>query len=217
MFTDKVIFRKKCKKKLQKSSKIAKLYKDKMITKKLENIINIFKFRNILLYIPMGFEADITAFTKNMRKNHNIFVPFMEGISFKIVKYRLPLRKKKFSIKEPNNSFLKCRRVDVAIVPVLGVGRNYKRVGFGKGMYDRFFANLDYRPIIIFVQIEKCYDKKVATDTFDIQSDFYITPKKIYITRGKEYVDKYLHSHSKFTYRRSCWSFATKKVRGIKI
>ncbi|NPA74109.1 MAG: 5-formyltetrahydrofolate cyclo-ligase [Epsilonproteobacteria bacterium] len=217
MLLDKVTFREECKKKLTKSSKISKLYKDKMIEKKLRLLLSKLPCKNILLYIPIGFEADITSFTKAMRKKCHIFVPFMEGVSFKIVKYRLPLKEKRFSIKEPAVSFLKHKKVDVAVVPVLGVGKDNKRVGFGKGMYDRFFENLDCKPITIFVQIEKCFNKKVATDTFDIQSDFYITPEKIYITRGKRYDNRSIHcrrrSYSGRTYRRRY----PKKIGSVKI
>ncbi len=217
MLIDKVSFRKDCKKKLQKSAKIAKFYKDQKVRKNLKYLMKMIRPKRVLLYLPIGFEADISTFIKEIRKKCDILVPFMEGVSFKIVKYRLPLKKNKFSIKEPANSFVKHKRIDVAIVPVLGVGRGDRRVGFGKGMYDRFFANLDYRPIIIFVQIEKCYDKKVSTDTFDIQSDYYVTPKKIYITRGKGYADRNFNSRSGFGYRRSSRGGNPKKIGSIQI
>ena len=217
MLVDKATFRNECKKKLQKSSKISKYYKDKMIEKHLNKIINIYNPKNILVYLPIGFEPKIVTFINILRKNYNIFVPFMEGVSFKIVKYRLPLFEKRFSIKEPNNSFFKFVRIDLAIVPVLGVGRDYKRVGFGKGMYDRFFATLKYKPIIVFVQIDKCFDKNVTTDKYDIQSDFYITPKKIYITRGNRYDSRDINRCSKYHSRRSFRSISSKKTGIFKI
>jgi len=217
MSISKAAFREICKKKLLRKSKISKYYKDKMIKKHLKKIIDIYKPRSILAYIPFGFEPNIVTFINTLRKKCNIFVPFMEGVSFKIVKYRLPLCEKRFSIKEPGNSFFKFNRVDLAIVPVLGVGRDYKRVGFGKGMYDRYFATLDCKPIIIFVQIEKCFDKNATTDKYDIQSDFYITPKKIYITRGNRYDSRDIIGCGKYHRRRSFRSINPKKVRVFKI
>jgi len=217
MLIDKATFREICRKKLLKSSKISKYYKDKMVEKHLDKIIKIYNPKNLLVYLPFGFEPKIVTFINEYRKKCNIFVPFMEGVSFKIVKYRLPLFEKRFSIKEPSNSFFKFARVDIAIVPVLGVGKDYKRVGFGKGMYDRFFASLGYRPIIIFVQIDKCFDKNAITDKFDIQSDFYITPKKIYITRGKGYDSRDIHCCGKYHSGRSFRSISPKKTRIFKI
>ena len=217
MLIDKKSFRKVCKKRLEISSKRAKLYKDKLIQKKLLKIIKSYKPKKILLYIPFGFEADIRPIINIMRKKCTVFVPFMESVSFKIVKYRLPLREKRFSIKEPLNSSLKIDEVDMAVVPVLGVGRDYKRVGFGKGMYDRFFANLKKRPTTIFVQIEKCFNKKATTDKFDIQSDFYVTPKKIYITRGKRDVRRDFNSRSRLDSGRSFRRNYPKKAGVVKI
>ena len=51
-------------------------------------------------------EVDVLPLINKLRKKQvNVYVPYMEGDSFKVVKYRLPLEKKEFGIKEPNNSF----------------------------------------------------------------------------------------------------------------
>ena len=62
-------------------------------------------------------------------KNKSVYVPFMENDSFKIVKFRLPLCRKKFGIKEPNNSFFRPRKIDLAIVPVVAIDALNKRIG----------------------------------------------------------------------------------------
>jgi 5-formyltetrahydrofolate cyclo-ligase len=170
-------FRKSCIKKLEFSSKNSKYYKDKIIIKKLENFIKASEVKNILLYVPLGTEVDVKPLINKFRKykNKNIYVPYMHGPSFKIVKYRLPLHGKKFGIKEPNNSFTKPRDIDLAIVPVVGVDAIGKRVGFGKGMYDRFFDSLDYKPTIIFTQLVLCKSDKKLCEDHDIQADYIIT------------------------------------------
>lgn len=95
--------------------------------------------------------------------------------SFKIVKYRLPLHKKRFGIKEPNNSFLKPKKIDVAIVPIVGVDVLNKRIGYGKGMYDRFFDKLNYKPTIVFTQLVLCKSNSILSDNYDIKADYIIT------------------------------------------
>ena len=147
-------FRKSCIKRLKFASVTSKYYKDKIVLKKLEDFINRNETKNILLYIPLGIEVDVNPLIKKLRKikNKNVYVPYMEGDSFKIVKYRLPLQKKKFGIKEPNNSFFKAEKIDLAIVPIVGVDAIGKRIGFGKGMYDRFFDRLSYKPTLVFTQ-----------------------------------------------------------------
>ena len=176
---NKKIFRQKCKEILKNAAKSGKLTKDKAVIFHLERILKKEKPKTILSYIPLENEPNILPFMNKIRKNYNLFVPFMEGVSFKIVKYRLPLRQKKFKIKEPPNSFINYPKIDLAIVPVLGVDGDYGRIGFGKGMYDRFFATLSYRPIIVFVQIKECFTKKRICDLHDIKADYYVTPEKI--------------------------------------
>jgi 5-formyltetrahydrofolate cyclo-ligase len=104
----------------------------------------------------------------------------MEYDSFKMVPFRLPLTPKKFGIYEPGNTNLKIKKIDVAIVPAVGVDGEGRRVGFGKGMYDRFFARLKHKPYIIFVQSRLCTTSKYICDEHDIKADLLITPEAYY-------------------------------------
>ena len=102
----------------------------------------------------------------------------MEGKSFRLVKYRLPLEKKEFGIKEPKDSRqYRKKSIDLAIVPIVGLDVTLRRVGFGKGMYDRFFEkeikNIDKT---VFVARELCYSQEVITDDHDVKADIIITP-----------------------------------------
>ncbi len=170
-------FRKSCIKRLEFTSLFLKYYKSKIIVRELKNFIIKNGAKNILLFIPLGIEVDVKPLIISLRKtkNINVYVPYMQGDSFKIVKYRLPLHKKKFGIKEPNNSFLKPSKIDLAIVPIVGVDGLNKRIGYGKGMYDRFFARLTYKPTIVFTQLILCQTKKILSNNYDIQADYIIT------------------------------------------
>lgn len=92
--------------------------------------------------MPLGFEADIRKVTAKMRRKSSVYIPFMVGESFKMVPFRLPLKEKRFGILEAGNTIRNINKVDIVIVPTIGVDVNLQRVGFGKGMYDRFFAKL---------------------------------------------------------------------------
>lgn len=170
-------FRKSCLKRLEFTSLFLKYYKNKIIFKKLEKFTKQSDSKNILLYIPLGIEVDVKPLINSLRKRKDttVYVPFMQGESFKIVKYRLPLHKKRFGIKEPNNSFFKARKIDLAIVPVVGIDKLNKRIGFGKGMYDRFFDKLGYKPTMVFTQLILCKSEKILSDNYDIQADYIIT------------------------------------------
>ncbi len=169
-------FRKSCIKRLEFSSRFSKLYKDKKTVKKLKKFIDRYKAKNILLYIPMGMEVDVLPLINSLRREcKNVYVPFMVEDSFKLVKYRLPLETKRFGIKEPKNSFCIHKNIDLAIVPVVGVDGECKRIGFGRGMYDRFFYRINYKPTVVFTQLILCKTKESLTNQYDIQADYIIT------------------------------------------
>ncbi len=168
-----------------KKRKINSYKKDKTVILKLFKFIKKNKYRNILLYIPLKTEVNTTSLIKLLRENrYNLFVPFMEDKSFKLVKYRLPLYKKKFGIKEPKNSNIRVKNIDLAIVPILGVDKNYKRVGFGKGMYDRFYEKFGKNiKKTLFITRDLYYIKEIITDSYDIEANYIMYNSKIEIKK----------------------------------
>ncbi len=184
-FKNKNEFRTYCKKRLKSVMNKNKIKRDFLAREKILDYIDDVKAKNILLYISLESEIDTKKLLLQLRKSRKqtIFVPFMEGVSFKMVKYRLPLYIKKFNIKEPRNSFAISKKIDLAIVPVLGVDGAFRRVGFGKGMYDRFFESLGYKPKIAFVELTDCFTSLHVGESHDIQADIYITPYKTKIVR----------------------------------
>jgi len=171
-------FRQDCMQKTKYANKYNKFYKDYILNKKLLTLLKSTKRVNVLFYYPLENEADIRKTLQKMRKKHNVFLPFMEGKSFKMVPFRLPLKKKKFGIFEAGNTLRDIKKIDIAVVPVVGVDGNLQRVGFGKGMYDRFFEKLQKRPYTIFIQTELCYTKEKICDAYDVTGDIVITTKK---------------------------------------
>jgi 5-formyltetrahydrofolate cyclo-ligase len=181
----KEIFRQKSSKKLAlaKSRKITKDYK--VLSRLLKSLRGI-KNKTILLYMPLENEVDIKKIFRHLRQHNRILLPFMEGVSFKVVKLRLPMHEKKYSILEPYNSWAFYPKIDIAIVPVIGVDGALRRIGFGKGMYDRFFSSLKYKPYVIFVQRDRCFTNSQIGNSFDLQADEYITPNDFIKRRGKD-------------------------------
>jgi 5-formyltetrahydrofolate cyclo-ligase len=178
-------FRKKSLTILKNTARLNYIYNSKIVCEKIKKIVKSAQAKAILLYLPLENEVDVSSLIKYFRKRVKIYVPFMECVSFKLVKYRLPVQKKKFNVKEPFNSFAKVSKIDIAIVPVIGVDGDFRRVGFGKGMYDRFFASLHPKPLTIFVQLAKCFTTDKLCEYYDVQADIYVTPSDITIKRGK--------------------------------
>ena len=203
-FASKEEFRSHCKKALFKKSF------DKSVAKRIEELITFLGANDVLLYYPMEHEPDIKELFRSLRRDVNLYLPFMVGQSFVMVKFRLPLKKKRFGIFEPKIS-KPPKKIDLIVVPVIGVDGDFRRVGFGKGMYDRFFARLARKPLVIFVQNRVCITEQKLCDSYDIQGDLLITPKKIFIRGDSDVgrdIGRKLCSHSKW----SCRIFPSKKI-----
>jgi len=151
---------------------------DKQAVEVLKRYLSRQNIRSVLLYIPLPIEVDVRPLIVWLRRRGvTVYVPFMEGESFRLVKYRLPLRRKRFGIYEPKHSKQhREKKIDIAIVPVVGIDSTGRRIGFGKGMYDRFFDR-ERRNIqqIVFVQKELCRSPIPVTDDYDIKGDILVT------------------------------------------
>ncbi len=172
-------FRTHCLKRLKKASGRGSYKKDKVVLQRLYQLIVESYAQKIMLYLPMKTEVNLYPLIRQLRKEkRELYVPFMEGKSFRVVKYRLPLYKKSFGIKEPKDSKqYRTKKLDIAIVPIVGLDITHRRVGFGKGMYDRFFEK-EIRNInkTVFVARELCYSKEIVTDDYDVKADMIIVP-----------------------------------------
>ena len=163
--------------KLKFFSKQAKIKKDKYICTKILKVIDLHEAKNILLYIPLSAEVDVRPLINILRKKKDtkVYVPFMKGDSFIPVEFRYPLKRKRFGIKEPLYSNCLKKRIDLIVVPIIGIDPTFRRVGFGAGMYDRFYDRLGYRPVTIFTQLKLCVAKEIITSSHDIEPDYIIT------------------------------------------
>ncbi len=171
-------FRTQSLKRLQNASGFGSYQKDKKVLTALYKYIVESNVANVMLYLPLKTEVNLYPLIKQLRKEKKVlYVPFMEGASFRLVKYRLPLKKKQFGIKEPNDSKqYRVKNIDLAVVPIIGLDVTHRRVGFGKGMYDRFFEKHSKNiKQTVFVARELCYSKEVVTDDYDIKADMIIT------------------------------------------
>ncbi|TNF43281.1 MAG: 5-formyltetrahydrofolate cyclo-ligase [Epsilonproteobacteria bacterium] len=165
-------------KRLKRASGFGSYQKDKKIVEVLYRYIVQSNARTVMLYIPLKMEVNLYPLIERLRKEKRLlYVPFMEGTSFRLVKYRLPLKKKKFGIQEPNDSKqYRVKNIDLAIVPIVGIDSTYRRVGFGKGMYDRFYEKQSQNiKQTIFVARELCYSKEIVTDDHDVKADMIVT------------------------------------------
>ncbi|WP_104697251.1 MULTISPECIES: 5-formyltetrahydrofolate cyclo-ligase [unclassified Helicobacter] len=165
-------FRKFCKSSLERQSHQyhSKKYQ---VNQALFLLIKQLKAKNILLYCPLKLEIDIFPLIYKLKKQgYKLFIPKVTGVSFAIVEFSLPLIKNKYGILECKTRIQNPKKIDVMITPVLGIDRTFRRIGFGKGMYDRFFAALKIKPKVIFITKNLYFSKEILTQDHDIRGDF---------------------------------------------
>ncbi|MBZ7986547.1 5-formyltetrahydrofolate cyclo-ligase [Campylobacter canadensis] len=155
---------------------------DYKIFKDIKKILKINKkLKNILLYIPLKKEVNLLKFKRKLSK-YQLFSPIMlEDGKLKIVKLRYPLVQKKFKVKE-SISKRAINKIDLAIIPSLGVDCNLRRIGFGKGYYDKTFTNYNNLLIIFIQNKQSLVDFKICSKQ-DLQADIYITSNKFYVRK----------------------------------
>lgn len=165
--------------------------------------------KNILIYVPLKMEVNIFPLILFLKKQKNIkiFSPFIlkngknANKIFKIVPFRLPLEANKFKIFEPKDSHFSREKIDIAIVPILGVDCKFGRVGFGKGMYDRFCAK--NRPKkIIFVSRICNFSSTEISQRHDIKGDFIIASRGSFYDFNSSWIKRGDFSHPVILYRK---------------
>jgi 5-formyltetrahydrofolate cyclo-ligase len=164
-------FRQLCRKKLQLPNRY---YRSKIINKRLYPLLK--KYQKILLFYPLEGEVDIRPLIKKLRRiGKKLYLPKVVENNLHIVKYASPLKQGKFATEPLNRKSVPVEKVDVALVPVIGIDLTFRRVGFGKGFYDRFFKGLKYRPKIFFLQLVPCIAPEPVTDQWDIEGEKFIS------------------------------------------
>ena len=157
---------------------------DKALNKDLLTYLERQKCSKVLVYMPFGNEVYIMPLIATLRKKkYRVFIPFIQGLSFKMIPLRMPLHKNAFGIYESNNSIFKLIKVDAVIIPVLGIDKHFRRIGFGRGMYDRFMPTLKNKVHIIFVARSPNYVPDVITQDYDVQGDCFLTPSALCVMK----------------------------------
>jgi 5-formyltetrahydrofolate cyclo-ligase len=146
---------------------------------KIESRPEFIKAKTILLYWSMPDELPTHDFIKKWCYSKSVLLPVVKGHHMTIRPFSTEagLAQGDWSVMEPmtGNDYLKM--VDLVIVPGIAFDRNKRRLGRGKGYYDRYFKNK---------KLEKwgiCYDFQIYDNipvaSFDITMNKVFTPSEI--------------------------------------
>lgn len=153
---------------------------DEILTEKIISLPEFESAERILLFASVESEADTwELFRESVKQNKKVYFPkcidgekmvFLRAVSkedFTIGKYDIP---------EPTGTekYANSHKNDIAVIPALAVGRDFSRLGYGKGYYDRFLK--DFKGISICPIYPQLLCRGVPTDEYDIPLKIIITP-----------------------------------------
>lgn len=128
---------------------------------------------NIGLYYPIGNEIDLMSLL-DLFADKNFYLPITsEEIEFVAYKKNDKLKDGMFNTKEPVGDVVNRDMIDCFIIPCVFVGKGNKRIGYGKGYYDRYLCG--YRGLKIGICYKSCISSDVLCDDYDVVLDYVIS------------------------------------------
>ena len=175
--------------KCQIRKKILKIRKQKKIKKFIFNfdlILNILKRKKVSGkiiggYYPYNHEVDILQILKKFEKKKFIItlpkIKKNSQMNFYQWSINDPLAINKFGIPEPISKMVK--HPDILLVPLVAFDKNFNRIGYGGGFYDRYIKKVRKRKKVLTIGFAYSFQKvkKIPTNNYDIGLDFIITNK----------------------------------------
>lgn len=101
----------------------------------------------VLSYCAKEDELNLSTFNEKLQKQKRLFLPKVKGNHLEVYQIvdQSQLKPGAFGIMEPNLSndhSISISSIDYIIVPALGLDDKGKRIGYGKGYYDKLLATV---------------------------------------------------------------------------
>ncbi len=161
--------------------------KSKIIADRFIKTSKYINAKNILIYYPFRSEVDTTIIIERaIEDNKNIVLPKVDNNKLKLFfvdSIPSQLEKGSYNIMEPIETACKeanIKELDLLVVPGVGFDKNFNRLGYGGGFYDRLLSDIkgDVKKIAL------CFDLQlvaaIPTSEHDLKVDAIITESKEY-------------------------------------
>lgn len=142
--------------------------------------------KEILAYYPFRSEMDTTIIIRNaLKQKKKIILPKVNGKKldlYYIKDLKNDLAPGSFDIMEPIPS--KCtltsfKNIDMVLVPGVGFDRDFNRLGYGGGFYDKLLEELPVKTPRIALAFNVQLIKNIPVMAHDLKMDIIITEKEI--------------------------------------
>ena len=131
------------------------------------------KAKNVMIFYPKMFEVNLLMLLDD--KDKNFYLPKIDGENLLCCPFdrNSEFCESCFKTLEPLSMPVEKTIIDLVIVPALAVDKNYYRLGYGGGYYDRFLRELECTKIVCIS--ESFVINTVYPEEFDIKIDKIIT------------------------------------------
>lgn len=145
----------------------------------IESRPEFIKAKTLLLYWSMPDEVPTHEFIKKWSASKLILLPVVKGHHMTIRPFvgEDGLSKGDWNVMEPTSSHDYLKMINLVIVPGVAFDRKKRRLGRGKGYYDKYFKSK---------RLEKwglCFDfqlyNTIPTASFDVMMDVVFTPSEL--------------------------------------
>ncbi len=141
------------------------------ILSKILNSSEFKKAKNIAIYYPLKGEIDLRGLLNC--KDKSFFLPRCNENNLEFVEYKKEdeLFEASFGLLEPQGLATDPKELDIIYIPALIANSKKYRLGYGKGYYDRFFAQNEIKAKKIIVVSKKLINDDFVEEKFDICAD----------------------------------------------
>ena len=153
----------------------------RQIQANLERIEDYRNAKSIAFYYPIGSVVKTQdLMLKVLSLGKEVLLPKVQGgeLDFRKITDLNSVEKGSFDIMEPKDNCQKSDKIDVIIVPTVGISADGNRLGYGHGYYDRFLAKTD--AVSIALTYEKQIIKSVPSTENDVTINWIVTEDRFF-------------------------------------
>lgn len=104
--------------------------------------------QHVMLFYPLANEIDLLPLLED---NKNFYLPKIEGEDMLVCPYKIgdKMSISSFKTQEPKSEPINPEILDIIFIPALMVDKNFHRLGYGKGFYDKFLSKNNLKALKI--------------------------------------------------------------------
>lgn len=145
----------------------------------VKNLLNLKVYQNaqnVMIFYPLKHEINLLQLLENKK---NFYLPKVKGERLLVCPYKNwdELVVSEFKTKEPTTEAVNPDILDIVFVPALMVDKNFNRLGYGGGFYDRFLSKNALNATKIVAIASELIIGNLPSESFDIKTDIVVTEK----------------------------------------